>query len=67
MKGCNRECGTALARKVILVSGKVCFYPHKLYRFNSVIDQIGGFLKRPGVREMCEQWCERKVEDNLTL
>ena len=63
--GHNRECGTALARKVILGSGKVCFYPHKLYCFNSVIDQIEGLLKRPEVPEMCEQWREREVEDNI--
>ena len=64
-KGRNRECGTALARKVILGSGKVCFYPHKLYCFNSIIDQIEGLLKRPGVPEMCEQWREREAEDNI--
>ena len=64
-KSRNRECGTPLARKVILGSGKVCFYPHKLYCFNSVIDQIEGLLKRPGVPEICEQWREREVEDNI--
>ena len=63
--GRNRECGTALARKVILGSGKVCFYPPKLYCFNSVIDQIEGLLKRPEVPEMCEQWREREVDDNI--
>ena len=46
-------------------SGKVCFYPHKLYCFSSVIDQIEGLLKRPGVPEMCEQWREREVDDNI--
>lgn len=64
-KGCNRECGTALARKLILASGKVCFYPHKIYCFNSVIDQVERLLKRPGVPEMCEQWHERQVDDNI--
>ena len=64
-KGRNRECGTPLARKVILGSGKVCFYPHKLYCFNSVIDQIEGLLKRPGIPEMREQWREHEVEDNI--
>ena len=52
-KGSKRECGTALARKVVLGSGKVCFYPHKLYCFNSIIDH-----------EMCEQWRERQIDDN---
>ena len=53
----KRECGAALARKVILGSGKVYFYPHKLYCFNSGIDQVEGLLERPGVPEMCEK-CE---------
>ena len=61
----KRECGVALARKVILGSGKVYFYPHKLYCFNSVIDQVEGLLKRPGVPEMCEQWRERQLEDDI--
>ena len=61
----KRECGEALARKVILGSGKVSFYPHKLYCVNSVIDQVEGLLKRPGVPEMSEQWRERQLEDNI--
>ena len=64
-KGRKTECGTPLAKKVVLGSGKVCFYPHKLYCFNSVIDQVEGLLKRPGVPEMCEQWRERQVNDNI--
>ena len=43
-KGYVRECGTALARKV--TSGKVCFYPHIIYCFNSVIDQVEGLRKK---------------------
>ena len=53
--GKGGPCGGALARKVILGSGKICFYPYKLYCFNSVIDQVETLLKRPGVPEMCEQ------------
>ena len=30
-----------------------------------MIDQIEGLRKRPGVPEMCEQWREREVEDNI--
>ena len=63
-KGKRRPCGEALARKVILGSGKLCFYPYKLYCFNSVIDQVETLLKKPGVPEMCEQWRERNVEEN---
>lgn len=39
-KGKRGPCGAALAKKVILGSGKVCFYPFKLYCFNSVIEQV---------------------------
>ena len=61
----SRECGASLAKKVILSCGKECFYPHKLYCFNSVIDQVERLLKRPGVPEMCEQWREREVNENI--
>ena len=54
-----------MAKKVILASGKVCFYPHKLYCFKSVIYQIEGLLKRPGVQGRCEQWREHEVGDDL--
>ena len=59
------ECGSALARNVILGSGKEYFYPHKRYCFNSVIDQVEGLLQRPGVPEMWQQWRERQLEDNI--
>ena len=61
----SRECGASLAKKVILSCGKECFYPHKLYCFNSIIDQVERLLKRPGVPEMCEQWREREVNENI--
>ena len=62
----KRECGAALAQKVVLGSGKVYFYSHKLYGFNSVIDRVEGLLRRPGVPEMCEQWRERQVKEDIT-
>ena len=61
----SRECGAQLAKKVILSCGKVCFYPYKLYCFNSVIEQVERLLKRPGVPEMCEQWREREVNEDI--
>ena len=64
-RGQKGECGEPLARKVILNSGKVCFYPFKVYCFNSVIEQLEQLLKRPGVPEMCEQWHEHQVEENI--
>ena len=64
-KGRRGQCEEVLAKKVILGSGKVCFYPHKVYCFNSIIDQVENLLKRPGVPEMCKQWRERTVEENI--
>ncbi|PFX26443.1 hypothetical protein AWC38_SpisGene8874 [Stylophora pistillata] len=64
-KGLVSECGTVLARKVILGSGKVCFYPHKIYCFNRVIDQLEGLLKRPGVPEISEEWRENQADDSI--
>lgn len=64
-KGHVSECGTALARKVISGSGKVCFYPHKIYSFNSVIDRVEELLKRSGIPEMCEQWREDQVDEKI--
>ena len=64
-KGRSKECGTLLARKVILSDGKTCFYPFKLYCFNSVINELEAILTRPGVPEMCEQWRECSSEDDL--
>ena len=59
------ECREPLARKVILNSSRICFYPFRVYCFNNVIDQLlimsliscKGLLKRPGVA-VCEQWRE---------
>ena len=64
-KGAKRDCGAVLAKKVILASGKVCFYPQILYCFNSVIDQIEGLLKRPGIPDMCEQWRDRNDQEDI--
>ena len=64
-KGHVRECGTALARKVISGSGKVRFYPHKIYCFNSVIDQVKGLRKRPVVPEMCEKRRKNQVDETI--
>ena len=52
----SKECGAKLAKTVVLSYGKECFYPFKVYCFNSVINQIEGLLKRPNIAEKCEHW-----------
>ena len=39
-----RECGARLAKRVVLSDGKECFYPFKVYCFNSVINQLETFI-----------------------
>ena len=63
--GRRGQCEEVLAIKAVLRSGKICFYPHKVYCFNSIIGQVENFLKRPGLPEMCEQWRERTVDENI--
>ena len=41
-KGSKRECATALVTKVVWGSGKVCFYPQKLYCFIKSKDYLNG-------------------------
>ena len=42
-----KECGTKLAKRVVLSDGKECYYPFKVYCFNSVINQLEAMLKKP--------------------
>ena len=60
-----RECGTKLAKKVALTNGKECFYPFKVYCFNSVINQVEALLKRPNFAQKCEHWRERDILDGV--
>ena len=48
-----KECGAKLAKKVVLSDGKACFYPFKVYCFNSVINQLEAMLKRPNLAQKC--------------
>ena len=41
------------------------FYPHKIYCFNSVIDQVKGLRKRPVVPEMCEKRRKNQVDETI--
>jgi len=64
-KGRTKECGATLAKKVTLASGKICFYPHKIYCFSSIINQLETLLQRSGVPDMCEEWRSRNLEDEI--
>ena len=60
-----KERGAKLAKKVVLSDGKACFYPFKVYCFNSVINQLEAMLKRPNFAQKCEHWRERNVTDGI--
>ena len=50
-----------VANRVVLADGKECFYPFKVYCFNSAINQVESLLKRPNFAQKCEQWRVRVV------
>ena len=60
-----RECGARLAKRVVRSNRKECFYPFKVYCFNSVISQLETLLKRPNFADKCEHWRQREVTNGL--
>lgn len=57
----RKACGGPLMKKVILSNGKVKFNPIYTYCYRSIIDALESFLKRPGFKELCEEWRNRRV------
>ena len=60
-----KECGTKLAKRVVLSDGKECYYPFKVYCFNSVINQLEAMLKKPYFAEKCEHWRNRNISNGI--
>lgn len=62
-----KECGTKLAKRsrVVLSDGKECYYPFKVYYFNSVMNQLEAMLKRPNFAEKCEHWRNRNISNGI--
>ena len=42
-------------------------YPHKVYCYNSIIDNLCQFLQRPGFVDKCELWRSRGIPDGFLV
>lgn len=54
-----------MAKKMTLPSGKVCFFPHKVYCFSSIINELEKMVQRSGITEMCEMWRSRNMDEGV--
>ena len=59
------KCDEPLLKEVSLKSGGTKLYPHKVYCYNSIIDNLRQFLQRPGFVNKCELWRSRDVPDGF--
>ena len=59
------KCGEPLLKEVSLKSGGIKLYPHKVYCYNSIIDNLRQFLQRPGFVNKCELWRSRDIPDGF--
>ena len=59
------KCGEPLLKEVSLKSGGTKLYPHKVYCYNSIIDNLCQFLQRPGFVDKCELWRSRGIPDGF--
>lgn len=59
------KCGESLLKEVSLKSGGIKLYPHKVYCYNSIIDNLRQFLQRPGFVKKCELWQSRDIPDGF--
>ena len=50
------QCGQPLLKKVVFASGKVIFYPLKVYPYKPVSAYLEVLLLRPGFAELCQHW-----------
>lgn len=59
------KCGEPLLKEVSLRSGGTKLYPHKVYCYNSIIENLRQFLQRPGFVNKCELWRSRDIPDGF--
>ena len=51
----------ALLKEITLRNGTKRLYPIKVYCYNSIINNLRRFIRRPGFVKSCEKWRERKI------
>ena len=59
------KCGEPLLKEVTLKSGRTKLYPFKVYCYNSIIENLRRFIKRPGFLVKCEMWRKRNVPNGF--
>ena len=52
-------------KRVTLQSGKVVFYPRKIFSYKSVIQSLKGLLHQTGLQELCEEWRKRSIPEGV--
>nr|XP_055033673.1 uncharacterized protein LOC129422026 [Misgurnus anguillicaudatus] len=52
----RKKCGSALLRKATYSSGEEYVHPIHSYCYKSVVQSLGGLVKRPGFEEKLEEW-----------
>ncbi|XP_073670897.1 uncharacterized protein [Paramisgurnus dabryanus] len=52
----RKKCGSALLRKATYSSGEEYVHPIRSYCYKSVVQSLGGLVKRPGFEEKLEEW-----------
>ena len=57
----RKECGAPLLKEVTLKDGVKRLYPHKVFRYQSLIKTLQTFLNRTGFTEKCELWRKREI------
>ena len=64
---CHAKYGEPLLKEVTLKSGGTKLYSFKVYCYNSVIDNLCYFIRRPGFFMKCKMWRNRKVPDGFLV
>ena len=59
------KCGEPLLKEVSLKSGGTKHYPHKVYCYNSIIENLRQFRQRPEFVNKCELWRTRDIPEGF--
>ena len=61
----RKQCDEVLIKRVTLQSGKVVFYPRKIFSYKSVIQSLKGLLHQTGFQELCEEWRKLSIPEGV--
>ena len=63
-RGNRKTCNSTLVTKVLVKSGKPCYYPIKYYCCNSITSSLEKFVLKENFAESCEDWRKRNIDEN---